>query len=98
MQIACGIPSDSTPWQPGKPANAGMCERWVRWVQAVREHAGKSVLVSPRPSLLGVKALRAGIPAAEVAESLIFALCASDTIESIKSNSGDPATLEVRHG
>jgi len=88
MQLACGIPSQSERWAPCQPANAADCEAWVRWVQSVRAHCGKSVLVSPRPSLMGVKALRAGIPASEVADALIFALCASDTVDSINGTCG----------
>ena len=90
LQIACGIPSTTGQWSPCEPATAPQCEAWVRWVQSVRGFAGNNVLVSPRPSLLGVKALRAGVPVSEVAQALVWALCAPDTVESIKQNCGAP--------
>lgn len=91
--IACGTPSTTPAWAPGKPATAAQCAAWVAWVQSVREHAGKSVLISPRPSLLGVRALRAGIPAEEVAAALVFALCAPDTVASIKGACMEPERI-----
>jgi hypothetical protein len=93
LQLACGIPSASVAWKPGKPATAEQCQAWVAWVQKVRAHVGQSVLVSPRPSLLGVRALRAGVPVEEVAASLIFGLCAADTVTEIKRRCGDPAEV-----
>ena len=90
MQIACGIPSETEPWLPTTAADEDQCFAWVKWVQAVRAMCGNSVLVSPRPSLLGVKALRAGIPADEVASSLVLALCADDTKKRITDRCGDP--------
>ena len=93
MQLACGIPSTSEPWKPSTAATPEQCKAWVTWVQSVRHYAGKNVLVSPRPSLLGVRALRAGIPAGEVAQALVMALCAEDTVSSIISHCGDPAAL-----
>ena len=93
MQIACGVPSDSTPWAPCKPATEKACQSWVKWVQSVRERVGKHVLVSPRPSLLGVKALRAGIPAKDVAKALLFALCAEDTVSRIINECGSPEDI-----
>ena len=93
--IAC-VPYEGdvvTPWKPSAPATTGLCARWVQWVQRVRVRAGKSVLVSPRASILGTRALRAGVPVAEAADALVFALCASDTVETLKGACGDPAAL-----
>lgn len=93
LQIACGIASETPMWKPSKPATPAQCEAWVRWVQRVREAVGKNVLISPRPSLLGVRALRAGVPVTEVADALIFALCADDTVEIIKDRCGAPEAV-----
>ena len=48
-------------------------------MQKVRAQVGNSVLVSPRASINGCKALRAGIPMDEVMEALVFKLVADDT-------------------
>jgi hypothetical protein len=90
LAVSCGVVEPADPWTPATPATGAMCEAWVRWVQKVRAHVGNSVLISPRPSMLGVRALRAGVPVAEVADALVFGLCATDTIESIKSECGNP--------
>ncbi len=79
LQVACGICSTTPFWKAGEPANNDVCERWVKWVQAVRKDCGSSVLISPRASLNGVKALRAGIPIPDVAEALVFKLVSNDT-------------------
>ena len=73
------ITTDRKLWKPGKPATPETLNKWIDWIQAIRTQAGESVLISPRPSILGCKALAAGIPIAEVAEALIFALCNADT-------------------
>jgi len=93
LQIACGIPSQSELWSPGAAASPEDCQAWVSWVQSVRAAVGENVLVSPRPSLLGVKAFRAGVPIEEVAQALVFALCAADTVSTIKDRCGDPAKI-----
>jgi hypothetical protein len=93
LALAIGGKSDSAPWTPVEPADASQCRTWVEWVQKVRAEVGKSVLVSPRASLLGVRALRAGIPAFEVANALVLALCASDTRRRIIDKCGNPADL-----
>ena len=91
--ICTGTKPNNTQWQPVPFKGEDLCARWVNWVQAVRQYAGKNVLISPRPSILGCKALRAGIPPKEVAEALVFALCAEDTAKNIRDNCGNPATL-----
>jgi cobaltochelatase CobS len=64
------------------------CRGWVRWVQKVRRNVGNSVLISPRATYLGVAALRSGVPAAEVADALVFSLVTSDTKTSITQSVG----------
>jgi len=93
MALCCGIPSDSAQWEAGDPADAGQCQKWVRWIQDARARFGTSILISPRASILGVRALRAGIPPAEVAHALIYSLCSADTVSAIKDRAGDPAAL-----
>jgi hypothetical protein len=91
--ICTGTKPNNTQWQGVPFKGEDLCTRWVNWVQSVRTYAGKNVLISPRPSILGCKALRAGIPPKEVADALIFALCAEDTAKNIRDNCGNPATL-----
>lgn len=88
LHITCGVPSETTPWTPGKPASNDDCVKWVKWVQSVRGHAGRNVLISPRASILGCKALRAGVPVREVEQALVFALCSKDTVSSIIDHCG----------
>ena len=64
------------------------CDQWIDWVEKVNKNVGTSVLVSPRASILGVRALRAGIPAEEVAEALVFKLVSEDTKKSIQNHCG----------
>lgn len=83
------MPKDRKSWTGGESGeHADLCKRWVKWVQLVRDYVGQSVLVSPRASILGVRAIRAGIPVAEVKEALVFKLVAADTkariIENVK--------------
>jgi hypothetical protein len=75
-------------WSPGEKAGPTACERWVQWVQSVRKNVGASVLVSPRASINGAKALRAGVPAGEVADALVFRFCTEDTKRNIVSACG----------
>lgn len=89
LEIACGIPSKAEMWKRGKPASPELCERYVRWVQSVRKEAGNSVLISPRASYSGVKALRAGIPPAEVAAALVFKLVTDDTKARLIQTAGE---------
>jgi cobaltochelatase CobS len=79
--IATGVvrPGSEPDWELGQPASQDLCVRWTEWVQRVRKHCGNSVLVSPRASYNGVKALRVGIRPEEVAEALVFKLCTDDT-------------------
>lgn len=89
LSLTCGVPSASVPWKGGEPATPEQCQRYVEWVQKVRASVGDSVLISPRASYLGVKALRRGIPAAEVAEALVFKLVTPDTRSRIVSSCGE---------
>jgi hypothetical protein len=80
LQLVCGIPSKTAPWTcDGVAARPEQLEAWVRWVHAARREVGASVLISPRASILGGKALLAGIPPKEVAEALVFGLVSDDT-------------------
>jgi hypothetical protein len=88
--IACGSGAPGTPWQPGTAADLDTQKRYVDWVQKVREFVGTSVLVSPRASINGCRALRAGITMAEVVDALVFKLCATDTITRVKDRCGLP--------
>ena len=76
-------------WQRAMPEE-GICRQWVYWVRKVRTQVGESVLISPRASYLGVAAIRAGVPVAEVAAALVFALTTSDTQRAITSTCGTP--------
>jgi hypothetical protein len=67
------------PWKPTNPATVEHQVAYTTWVQKVRAQVGNSVLVSPRASINGCKALRAGIPMSEVMEALVFKLVADDT-------------------
>lgn len=82
------VPS-SAPWQgvAGPLASVALV-RWVEWVQRVRARVGTSVLISPRASILGCRALRVGVPAGEVAEALVFRFCSPDTKQSILGSVG----------
>ena len=53
--------------------------RYVEWIQKVRAQVGNSVLISPRASINGCKALRAGVPMNEVIEALVFKLVSEDS-------------------
>lgn len=79
IALSCGGKSNTPRWEPIEPAAEAKCREFVEWVQRVRKAAGESVLVSPRASYNGVKALRAGIRTTEVAEALVFKLVTSDT-------------------
>jgi hypothetical protein len=73
-------------WKAGQVGeHLDLCKQWVKWVQAVRAYVGKSVLISPRASMLGVRAIRAGIPVSEVKEALVFKLVSDDTRSRIES-------------
>jgi hypothetical protein len=83
--IATGAGEPGTPWKGRKPGDyPDDCVAYVQWVQAVRKHVGKSVLVSPRASILGCKAIRAGIPVEEVKEALVYKLTTPDTKANIE--------------
>lgn len=88
--LALGVPKvQSKHWKPvSVEAGAACTERWVDYVQKVRKTVGSSVLVSPRASILGCRALRAGIPPAEVAEALLYKLMTADTRENVTSQCG----------
>jgi hypothetical protein len=93
LELAAGLPNESVPWKPAKPADAQLCARYVHWVQKARETVGTSALISPRASYLGVRALMCGVPTHEVAEALVFKLMTPDTCERVRAAAGDPATL-----
>ena len=76
-------------WTQGASASPEMVAAWVGYVQGVRRKVGTSVLVSPRASILGARALRAGIPAKEVADACLFKLTTSDTRDNIIRSLGE---------
>lgn len=88
MALCVGGPSPTGRWKAIAPASEEACRKYVEWVQKVRKAAGESVLVSPRASYLGVKALRAGIQSAEVVDALVFKLVTSDTKARLLSAAG----------
>lgn len=90
MALACGQGVPSRPWRPGQPAQSDTQKRYVEWVQKVRQQVGNSVLVSPRASINGCRALRHGIPMGEIAEALVFKLVADDTRKQITNTCGHP--------
>lgn len=90
MSVACGIGEPGAPWKPSEPADQATQQKFVQWVQKVREHCGTSVLISPRASINGCRALRAGVPMPEVIDALIFKLVASDSVQRIKDMCGLP--------
>lgn len=88
--LATGLPiKDQKTWTKGESASPETIDRWVTWVQKVRSTVGNSVLVSPRASILGARALRAGISSKEVAEALVFKLVSSDTRQNIVNACGE---------
>ena len=88
--LACGFGSPGQPWKPGAPASEAQQRSYVDWVVKVRKQVGNSVLISPRASINGCKALRAGIPVKEVADALVWKLCTQDTITRIIDSCGNP--------
>lgn len=89
--IALGTPVKSHAWKPVFPADAATLDRWVKWVKKVSGEFGKSMLVSPRAALLGVKALRAGVPVEEVAQALVFKLMTEDAVKRVLSSAPLPS-------
>lgn len=77
--IACGVGKPADPWKPGPAADLPTQQKFVEWVQKLREFAGNSILISPRASINGCKALRHGIPMPEVVEALVFKLVSEDS-------------------
>lgn len=61
---------------------------WVTYCQKARVLTSGSVIVSQRCVLNGAKAIRAGIPLAEVADSLLFKLVNADTRRNILNHCG----------
>ena len=61
---------------------------WIGYVQKARVLTSGSVIVSQRCVLNGAKAIRAGIPLAEVADSLLFKLVNADTRRNILNHCG----------
>ncbi len=89
--LACGVGAPAAPWKPTDFYTSQAHQKaYVEWVQKVREKFGTSVLISPRASINGCKALRAGVPMPEVVEALVFKLCATDSITRIKTDCGLP--------
>lgn len=96
LELCTGERSTTPCWQGADYSSerkADLCKVWTKWVQAVRAAVAGSLLVSPRASLNGCKALRAGIPLAEVAEALVFKLATAETRAAIIARVGDPARL-----
>jgi cobaltochelatase CobS len=89
--LACGVGAPAAPWKPGPAANVATQQRYVEWVQKVRKHVETSVLVSPRASINGCKALRCGVPLMEVVDALVFKLVTDDTRKRIIDSCGLPA-------
>ena len=90
LALACGQGVPAPPWRHGAAAQPAAQKRYVEWVQKVREHVGNSVLISPRASINGCRALRHGIPMAEVVESLVMKLVADDSRKRITDTCGLP--------
>jgi hypothetical protein len=90
LALACGQGVPSSPWQHSQPAKQDTQKRYVEWVQKVRQQVGNSVLISPRASINGCRALRHGISMAEIAEALVFKLVADDTRKQITNTCGLP--------
>ena len=88
VALSCGGPNTTEPWKPTTPASPELCRKYVDYVQSVRKAAGNSVLISPRASYLGVRALRAGVPVAEVIDALVFKLVAADTRQTLIQRAG----------
>ena len=86
--IALGEPKRPGPTWEAVNNPAETATRWVDYVQKVRGTIGSSALISPRASILGVKALRAGVPAMEVAEALVFKLVGDSTRANIVNHCG----------
>lgn len=90
LSLATGLPKPAgKTWTSGTKHDAAACAKWVKWVQKVRANVGTSVLVSPRASINGAKALRAGIPVSEVMDAMVFRFCTSDTRRNIISACGE---------
>ena len=90
LALACGQGVPSQPWRHGQPAQPDTQKRYVEWVQQVRQQVGNSVLISPRASINGCRALRHGIPMAEIVEALVFKLVADDSRKRITDTCGLP--------
>jgi hypothetical protein len=90
LALATGEGTPGAPWKPGKPANLATQQAYVAWVQKLRENFGSSVLLSPRASINGCKALRCGIPLAEVVEALVFKLVSDDSRRRMVDSCGLP--------
>jgi len=76
-------------WERGTAATPAQINEWVSYVQRVRAKFGSSVLISPRLSVLGSRALRAGIKSSEVADALLFKLTVPDTKRAIIAQFGE---------
>lgn len=90
LALACGQGVPAQPWQHGQPAQLDTQKRYVEWVQKVRQQVGNSVLISPRASINGCRALRHGIPMGEVVEALVFKLITEDSRKQITNTCGLP--------
>lgn len=94
VALTTGVPNRTEPWRPVERHDiAALREGWVKWVQAARKAVAGSALISPRASYLGVRALAAGVPPAEVADALVFKLVTQDTRQRIISAAGSPSVL-----
>ena len=90
LALSCGEGAPAAPWKPSAPASQPTQKAYVQWVQKVREQCGNSVLISPRASINGCKALRAGVPMSEVVDALVFKLTVDDTKKRILDTCGLP--------
>ena len=90
--LACGIGAPAAPWKCGTAADQDAQQSYVTWVKQVRAHVGNSVLISPRASINGCKALRAGVPMSEVIEALVFKLVTDDSRKRIIDTCSLPST------
>lgn len=91
--LSCGEGAPGEPWKCGQPASHATQKNFVEWVQKVRTNVGESVLVSPRASINGCKALRSGVPLNEVVDALVFKLVAEDTRKRITDTCGNPEAV-----
>lgn len=84
LAIATGEGEPGKPWRHNAGYSLERIQAYAKWVIKVRNYVGNSVLVSPRATINGCKALSLGIPMNEVIDALVFKLASEDTITRIK--------------